>query len=85
MRSLIVCTASGASLCGCASSPSFEAFGSFFPIWICCVAAGLALTALVDLMFRGVAWRQELGPRPLIYPSLVGLFTFTLWLIFFRR
>lgn len=64
---------------------SFEAFGSFFPIWIVCAAAGAALTAVVDLLLRGAAWREELGPRVLIYPSLVGLFTFSIWLVFFRQ
>jgi hypothetical protein len=72
-------------LSGCTPAPSFEAFGSFFPIWIFCLAAGIVLTALVDVLLRGTGWRQELGPRAVIYPSLVGLFTFTIWLILFRR
>jgi hypothetical protein len=67
---------------GCGRAPSFDVLGSFFPAWLVCVAAALLLTVIARwLLLRvGIA----LAPPILIYPSLTALFTFALWLVFFR-
>lgn len=63
-------------------APSFDLLGSFFPAWLICLALGLLLTA-------GARWvlsraHVEIAAPVLTYPSLTALFTFALWLIFFR-
>ena len=69
-------------LVGCGRAPSFDVLGSFFPAWLVCLAAGILLTVLARWLFSraGIA----LTPPILIYPSLTALFTFALWLVFFR-
>jgi hypothetical protein len=67
---------------GCSRAPSFDILGSFFPAWLFCLASGLLLTAGVRWLLLCV--RVVLSVPVLIYPSLTALFTFALWLIFFR-
>jgi len=69
-------------LTGCSRAPSFDILGSFFPAWLVCLILGLLLT---------VAAREALSRAHVIlalpiltYPSLTALFTFALWLVFFR-
>ena len=68
-------------LAGCERAPSFDVVGSSFPAWLVCLAAGVVLTVLARLMLPrfGIA----LAPPILIYPSLVAMFGFALWLILF--
>ena len=67
---------------GCSRAPSFDVLGSFFPAWLFCLALGLLLTlALHGLLLRvGVTLALPI----LTYPSSAALFTFALWLGFFR-
>jgi Na+/phosphate symporter len=67
---------------GCSRAPSFEILGSFFPAWLVCLALGLVLTAVAHsiLSTAGIVLAVPL----LTYPSLTALFTFALWLSFFR-
>jgi hypothetical protein len=68
-------------LAGCERAPSFDLVGSSFPAWLFCLAAAVVLTVLARLMSQrlGIA----LAPPILIYPSLIAMFGFALWLIFF--
>jgi YtcA family len=67
---------------GCGRAPSFDILGSFFPAWLVCLASGLLLTiAAGRLLLRT---RVVLALPVLTYPSLTALFTFALWLAFFR-
>jgi hypothetical protein len=69
-------------LTGCSRAPSFDVLGSFFPEWLICLAASLLLTvAARSLLLR---LRVVLALPILTYPSLAALFTFALWLTFFR-
>ena len=71
------------TLCtGCSRAPSFEILGSFFPAWLVCLALGLVLTACAHLVLSSA--RVVLAVPILTYPSLTALFTFALWLSFFR-
>jgi len=67
---------------GCGRAPSFDVLGSFFPAWLVCLAVAILLTVLARWLFLRL--RIPLAPAILIYPSLTALFTFALWLIFFR-
>jgi hypothetical protein len=69
-------------LTGCGRAPSFDVLGSFFPAWLACLAVALLLTVAA----RWVLLRLHIviALPILIYPSLTALFTFALWLVFFR-
>ena len=72
-----------AALCAsCSRAPSFDILGSFFPAWLLCLAAGVVLTGAAHWLLLRV--RVPLAIPGLAYPSLTALFTFALWLIFFR-
>jgi hypothetical protein len=66
----------------CGRAPSFDILGSFFPAWLACLALGLLLAVAA----RGLLLRLHvvIALPVLIYPSLTALFTFALWLAFFR-
>jgi len=64
-------------------SPSLDVFGSFFPIWILCIAAAVLLTLAVRFVLIRARLDGELGPRVVIYPSMVTLFACAIWLVFF--
>jgi YtcA family len=71
------------TLCtSCSRAPSFEILGSFFPAWLVCLALGLVLTAAGHWIVSRV--HVVLAVPILTYPSLTALFTFALWLSFFR-
>jgi hypothetical protein len=69
-------------LTSCGRAPSFDILGSFFPAWLVCLALGLLLTVAA----RWVLLRLHIviALPVLTYPSLTALFTFGLWLTFFR-
>ena len=67
---------------GCGRAPSFDVVGSFFPAWLFCLAVAALLTILTRWLFLHL--RIALVPQMLTYPSLTALFTFALWLAFFR-
>jgi len=64
-------------------APSLDVFGSFFPIWMLCIAAAVLLTLAVRFVLVRVRLDNELGPRAIIYPSMVTLFACVIWLVFF--
>lgn len=69
-------------LAGCSRAPSFDVLGSFFPAWLFCLILGLLLTLVTrQLLLRA---HVVLAVPILTYPSLTALFTFALWLAFFR-
>jgi len=75
LLAVIICT-------GCSRAPSFDILGSFFPAWLLCLTLGLLLTAIARWLLLRV--RVVLALPILTYPSLTAIFTFALWLIFFR-
>jgi hypothetical protein len=68
-----------------AQSPSIDVLGSYFPAWLICIVAGVALTIVTRLLF--VAWKLDahLFPAPIIYPCLTAVFAMTVWLFLFRN
>ena len=65
-------------------APSVDVFGSFFPIWMFCFVAGIVLTLAVRFVLIRVRLDEELGPRAVVYPSMVALFACSIWLVWFR-
>jgi YtcA family len=71
-------------IAGCSRAPTFNLLGSFFPAWILCGVIGILLTVAVRLFFVRIKLEQQLKPLIVVYTCLAALFTFTLWLLFFR-
>ena len=65
-------------------APSLDIFGSFFPIWMLCIGAAVLLTLLARFVLVRIRLDQELGPRVIVYPSLITLFACAIWLVFFN-
>jgi ABC-type transporter Mla maintaining outer membrane lipid asymmetry permease subunit MlaE len=73
----LVCT-------GCSRAPSISIIGSFFPVWMVSLVAGVVLAFAVRFLLLRYGLESEVGPVALFYPSIVALFTCLLWLILFR-
>jgi len=69
-------------LAGCSRAPSVDILGSFFPAWLLCLTIGVLLAGLVRWML--LWFHTNLSLPVLAYPSLAALFTFVMWLMFFR-
>jgi YtcA family len=69
-------------LTNCGRAPSFDVLGSFFPAWLACLALGLLLTVAARALLLRL--HVAIALPVLTYPSLTALFTFALWLAFFR-
>jgi hypothetical protein len=70
-------------LSGCNHAPSVSIVGSFFPIWILCIAAGIVIAVSVRALLLRTAFEKELKPAIVVYPCLAAACAFTLWLVFF--
>ena len=69
---------------GCGRAPSISIIGSFFPVWMVCLVAGVVLAFVIRFLLLRYRLESEVGPVALFYPCVVALFTCLLWLIFFR-
>jgi len=58
-----------------------DVLGSFFPAWLVCFTVAIVLTCLVRLALLRLHIKVALPI--LMYPSLTGVFTFAVWLIFY--
>lgn len=65
-------------------APSVNLFGSFFPIWMICIAAAAVLTVAARSLLVRARLEDKLGPRVIVYPGLVTFFACTIWLVFFQ-
>ncbi|HEX4320007.1 MAG TPA: YtcA family lipoprotein [Acidobacteriaceae bacterium] len=72
------------ALAGCGRAPSVDIIGSFFPVWMVCLATAVVLTFGVRYLLLRYKMEQQVGPLALFYPCSVILFTSVLWLIFYR-
>jgi hypothetical protein len=87
MRNLLYRPRAGVCACAlvlssCKRASTFNLWGSFFPAWLVCAAAGVLMTFAVHWLLRRM--QIELVFPVLTYPSLTALVTFTLWLAFFQ-
>ncbi len=69
---------------GCSRAPSISIIGSFFPVWMVSLAAGVIFAFAVRFLLLRYRLESEVGPVAIFYPCVVALFTCLLWLIFFR-
>lgn len=71
-------------LAGCdaaARSPSISVFGSFFPVWILCVVAGVIVTAIVRAVFIRSRIDEYLPVPALVYLCLSVSSSIGFWLV----
>jgi hypothetical protein len=71
-------------LAGCGRAPSIDVLGSFFPAWLLCLALGIPLAAGTRFLLLRLHLEEALSPPIVMYVCLTALFTFGLWLLFFR-
>jgi hypothetical protein len=70
-------------LVGCSHAPEYSIFGSFFPVWIFCSAAGLVLAAGARVLIARTAIAEHLPAPVLSYLSMAIFFSCALWLLFY--
>lgn len=66
-------------------SPTVDVLGSYFPAWMVCILIGLALTLIAHWIVQLGNLKPYLGPAPLIYSSLMIIFTFATWILFYQN
>jgi MFS superfamily sulfate permease-like transporter len=66
-----------------ACDPMLSIEGSFWPAWIICILAGLAVSMVLMWQLVRYGLAPHLGPPLLIAPSLWALCTFVIWLLFY--
>src|SRR6266705_6716574 len=66
-------------------SPPIDILGSYFPAWIVCIISGLTLTLIAHWIVQVCHLKPYLGPAPLIYSSLMVIFTFATWILFYQN
>jgi len=64
-------------------APSLDILGSFFPVWMLCIVGAVLLTLVTRLLLIRARLEEVLGPRIIVYPSMVALFACAIWLFFF--
>ncbi len=69
---------------GCSRAPSVSIIGSFFPIWMICIAAGVVAAFVGRAVLVRLRLEDHVGPLWLFYPSSVTLCACALWEVFFR-
>jgi hypothetical protein len=86
-RSSLVLLPAVLLLWGCRSmrdrSPTIDVLGSYFPAWLLCIVAGVALTLITRRLLVG--FNVQPHPAALVYPCMILLFTLAVWLVFFRN
>ena len=83
-RAISATTGACLLLSGCGHAPSVDIIGSFFPVWMLCLAIAIPMTFGVRALMVRFELENDIGPLALFYPCVVILFTSLLWLIFFR-
>jgi hypothetical protein len=70
---------------GCASAPSVNVLGAYFPDWLFCIVAGVVLAVIVHRILARTHYGDRLGPAAAVYPTLVTFLALVVWLIFFQH
>jgi hypothetical protein len=65
-------------------APTFDVFGSLFPVWLPCIAAAILLTLAARYLLIRAGLDGYLGPRVVVYPGLAVLLACSIWLLFFN-
>lgn len=84
-RHLNIAAKQSAALClaGCSASPAQNMFGSFFPAWMLCAAAGIVIAIILRQVFGTFGLNRDLIAPPLTYFCIAVAGTLLLWLLWF--
>ena len=74
----------GLSCAGCNGAPAIDVLGSFFPAWMVCIIAAVALAFVVRYLLLRYRLETEVGHLAIFYPCVVVFFACGLWLFVFR-
>lgn len=66
-------------------SLTVDILGSYFPAWMVCIVSGLTLTLIAHWIVQARNLKSYVGPAPLIYSSLMIIFTFATWILFYQN
>ena len=66
-------------------SPTIDILGSYFPAWMICILSGLALTFVAHRIVQVGKLESYIGPAPLIYSSVMIIFTFATWILLYQN
>jgi len=66
-------------------SLTVDVLGSYFPAWMVCIISGLTLTLIAHWIVQVCHLKPYVGPAPLIYSSLMIIFTFATWILFYQN
>ena len=69
---------------GCSRAPSVGIIGSFFPVWMICLAVGVVVAFIARGLLLRYRLEVEVYPLWLFYPCAVTLCACLMWLILFR-
>ena len=69
---------------GCSRAPSVNIIGSFFPVWMICLAVGVVLAFIERWLLLRYRLEDQVGPVWLFYPCSVTLIACIAWLLLFR-
>ena len=69
---------------GCSRAPSVSIIGSFFPIWMICIAAGVVAAFVERAVLVRLGVEEHVGPLWLFYPATVTLCACVIWEVCFR-
>ncbi len=69
---------------GCSRAPSVAIVGSFFPIWMICIAIGVVGAGVERSLLLHFDLESHVEPLWLFYPCTVVLFACVLWEEFYR-
>jgi hypothetical protein len=50
-----------------------------------CIVAGIVLTLILRALLRRAKLDDHVGPRGIIYPAALVLFTLGTWIVYFQR
>jgi hypothetical protein len=68
---------------GCSRSPTIDVAGSFFPSWMICLIAGIAIAILLRTFLAPRKLDADIGPLAIFYPAISLFLACLLWLISF--
>ena len=72
----LLCTQSG-----CSGSPSRNILGSYFPSWMVCALAGIALALIARVIFKASGLLDQLPVPFVVMLAIACAGTFALWLL----
>ena len=77
----------GPLLGGCATVPSINVLGAYFPDWLFCIVGAILVASIVQAWLRATGRLANVGrlTLPIAYVALVTTLALAGWLIFFKN